>query len=505
MVDTWDSGSHARKGVRVQVPSPAKTIMITTIIISAIYGGVLFTFIHSLLTNHSFTSLRKSFRIAYNTSLTTIFVSSTFNFISFFLNQPLYNEVNENLITISVLSLSILIGFAYSKKYVLPNILIILSITLSTTFSLFGIHQQKFFNIISLSQIAYIPTILSMKIILADTLIGVIRNDERYTKSDVHLKYNYTIALVSIPLLLFLIKFTLPFVIDNTEVKHLIQGIFLSLIIISLFYLRRNLEVYLKSKIEDENRKFLTLYKTAVDEIVIGREVVEKLLPNKKHIRGIEFEKYFKPAVLIGGDFIDIIPLSESKFIAYIADVSGHGISAGIIVSMLKALILKEVVEGYSNLTAVIRNLNSDFNNLISQTGRYSTLFITLIDKNKKKFQYVSCGHIDCLYWSSTLNEFFLLSSTAPILGLLNKIDAYSSDIDFDHNDYIILLSDGLFSITTKDGETFSIENFMNIVSKYINPQIMPNELMFKVSQEIENIIETGHVVDDITMLFLKL
>lgn len=479
--------------------------MIIAIIISTIYGAVLSTFIHSLVISNFFTSLRRTHRIAYNICLITIFISSTSNFISFFLNQPFYTKVSEILIILSALSISLLIGSTYSKKYVLPNILIISSIILSTIFSLSGIYQQKIFNIVSLSQITYIPTILSMKIILTDILIGIIRNDERYLKSDVYLKYNYALALVSTTLLLFLIKLILPFVTYNTEVQHLIQGIFLLLMIILLLYSRRNLAIFIKSKIEDENRRFLSLYKTVVDEIVVGREIVEKLLPNKKHIKGIEFERYFKPAVLVGGDFTDIIPLSESKFIAYVADVSGHGISAGIIVSMLKALVLKEVVGGYSNLTAVVRNLNSDFNNLISETGRYSTLFITLIDKNKKKFQYVSCGHTDCLYWSSTMNEFFLLSSTAPILGLLNKIDAYSSYIDFEHNDYMILLSDGLFSITTKDGEIFSIENFMNIVSKYINPQITPNELMFKVSQEIESIIETGHVVDDITMLFLKL
>ncbi|MEN2998386.1 MAG: SpoIIE family protein phosphatase, partial [Brevinematia bacterium] len=289
------------------------------------------------------------------------------------------------------------------------------------------------------------------------------------------------------------------------SVQFNLQSVVFLIVSAVIFYAKMNYIFFLKKKLQEENEKFSFLYRTVVDEILVGKEIIDKLLPNKKGVKGLEFEKYFKPVVLVGGDFLDVIPLSDSKFIAYVADVSGHGVSAGVIVSMLKALLLKEVVRGYSNLPSVVRNLNSDFNTLVRETGRYATLFITLIDKARKKFSYVSCGHTDCLYWSSRLGEFFFLSSTAPLLGLLNNIDAYSSEIDFNENDYLILISDGIFSITNEGSQVISTEDFVSILNRYISPQIMPNELMFRVSQEIESFMERGQIVDDITMFFIKL
>ncbi|MCX8028869.1 MAG: SpoIIE family protein phosphatase [Brevinematales bacterium] len=456
-----------------------------------------------MIANYFYYEMKRTFKLVYSISISLVFLSATFNFVAFFTDYWGI-QIVDILAILSVISLLILMDVSFKKNYLIHITLSFLSILFVILFTVFGIYSAVIFDGVFLGDLVYILMLVVIFLVIRDIVLGMVNKEENYLKSESHLGYKQLLVGFLALFLMFLLKIIFGFSVRSSW-GFVFHSIVFLIVILTLLYSRMNYVFFLKNKLVEDNNRFLTLYRSVVDEIIVGKEIIDRLLPNKKSVKGLEFDKYFKPAVLVGGDFLDIIPLSESKFISYIADVSGHGVSAGIIVSMLKALLLKEVVEGYSSLTSVVRNLNADFNSLIKDTGRYSTLFITLIDKNRKKFQYVSCGHTDCLYWSSSLNEFFVLSSTAPILGLLSKIDVYSSEIDFNQNDYLILLSDGLFSISDKDGNIFSIDDMMRILYKYISLDIMPNELMFKVSQEVESFMNNGMVIDDISMLFIKL
>ncbi len=463
------------------------------------YGIVFFIFFHSIALNYFYSSLKRNFKIAYSVTTALIFISSTFNFVSFFLNEEYYIQILDLLLISVVFSMFLLMSVAFNKKYVLPNVIVVSCFLATLIFSVLGLYLIPFFDNVTFSKVIYFLLAFSVFLVFYDLVLGVIKKDQNYINSDVYFGWKQTIVGLFVLFFLFVLKFV------YYGFSYNFYGLSFLVIMLSVFYSRANYKFFLKSKLLEENEKFMTLYRTVVDDIIIGKKVIDKLLPNKKTVKGLEFDAYFKPVLLVGGDFFDIIPLSETKFVSYVTDVSGHGVSAGIIVSMMKALISKEVLEKYSDLNFVVKNLNADFNNLVRDTGRYATLFMVFIDKTKKKFSYVSCGHTECIYWSSKVNQFFLLSSTAPVLGLFNRIDVYSSDVDFDENDFLILLSDGVFSITGKDGNSISYDSFINVLSKYISTNISPSELYINVYQEIGNFIEFGQVVDDITIVFIKL
>jgi len=420
--------------------------------------------------------------------------------VSFFINESIYTIVIDILLWLSVFAIVLLVKVAFKEELRFEILGLGVGIFVFSILELLRVVDYVIFDGVKIFSMICFFILLVLLSVEYKILKGVMSKNPNYISSDVYFGYRHMILGIGILLVVFIFK--IFEVIGNSFVFY---SIVFMVLILTIMYSRMNYTFFLRNKLIEENEKFMSLYKTVVDEIIVGKEIIDKLLPNRKSLNSLHFDKYFKPAVLVGGDFIDIIPLSDSKFIAYITDVAGHGVSAGIIVSMMKALLLKDVVEGYYDLPSLVKRLNSDFNALVKDTGRYATLFIVLIDKSKKKFNYVSCGHIECIYWSSRLNEFFLLSSTAPILGLFNKIDAFSSEIDFEDNDYLLLISDGVFSIIDRDGKTLSYDDFIKILSRNISSEIMPNELMFKVSQEIENLMEGGQVMDDITMFFIKL
>lgn len=470
------------------------------VITSITYGITLFSFIHSMVSNYFYTQLRLDFKRTFSVALFLIFISSSFNFVSFFINESIYTIVIDILLWLSVFAIVLLVKVAFKEELRFEILGLGVGIFVFSILELLRVVDYVIFDGVKIFSMICFFILLILLSVGYKILKGVRSKNPNYISSDVYFGYRHMILGIGILSVVFIFK--IFEVIGNSFVFY---SIVFMVLILTIMYSRMNYTFFLRNKLIEENEKFMSLYKTVVDEIIVGKEIIDRLLPNRKSLNSLHFDKYFKPAVLVGGDFIDIIPLSDSKFIAYITDVAGHGVSAGIIVSMMKALLLKDVVEGYYDLPSLVKRLNSDFNTLVKDTGRYATLFIVLIDKSKKKFNYVSCGHIECIYWSSRLNEFFLLSSTAPILGLFNKIDAFSSEIDFEDNDYLLLISDGVFSIIDRDGKTLSYDDFIKILSRNISSEIMPNELMFKVSQEIENLMEGGQVMDDITMFFIKL
>lgn len=453
-----------------------------------------------MASNYFYTQLRLDFRRTFSVALFLIFISSSFNFVSFFINESIYTIVIDILLWLSVFAIVLLVKVAFKEELRFEILGLGVGIFVFSILELLRVVDYVIFDGVKIFSMICFFILLILLSVGYKILKGVRSKNPNYISSDVYFGYRHMILGIGILSVVFIFK--IFEVIGNSFVFY---SIVFMVLILTIMYSRMNYTFFLRNKLIEENEKFMSLYKTVVDEIIVGKEIIDRLLPNRKSLNSLHFDKYFKPAVLVGGDFIDIIPLSDSKFIAYITDVAGHGVSAGIIVSMMKALLLKDVVEGYYDLPSLVKRLNSDFNTLVKDTGRYATLFIVLIDKSKKKFNYVSCGHIECIYWSSRLNEFFLLSSTAPILGLFNKIDAFSSEIDFEDNDYLLLISDGVFSIIDRDGKTLSYDDFIKILSRNISSEIMPNELMFKVSQEIENLMEGGQVMDDITMFFIKL
>lgn len=485
---SWRTGSS---------PVPGTCYMehiFNTVLISISYGVLLFAFVYSIVSNYFYSTIRKDFLLLFLLVGSIVFVLSTLNLILFLTNVTFNLWITDLTITVVLLFMIKIFKIAFSKNFFISELILIGFAVLVIVHKFIFVEHSVFFDLIPLF------VILSMGIILFDMVKGIANKDQSYLNSELFFDYRHSLIGIIIVIILFVFKITFA----KESSSFVFSNVILLVIFLSLFFSKMKFVFILRDKLVEENQKFETLYRTMVDEMLVGKDIIDKLLPKKKNVKGLNFEIYFKPAILVGGDFVDIFKILENKYVAYVADISGHGVAAGIVVSMLKALILKEFAQSNS-VSSTVRVVNEDFNLLIKDTGRYATMFIVLIDKEKKVFEYVSCGHIDCLYWNSKINEFFFLSSTAPILGLLNKVDVYSSKINFDDNDYLILFSDGLFSVVDGEHRYFSQEDFVTILKKYINPHIEPNELMFDIVQELEEVYAKGHVLDDISMLIIKL
>jgi sigma-B regulation protein RsbU (phosphoserine phosphatase) len=171
----------------------------------------------------------------------------------------------------------------------------------------------------------------------------------------------------------------------------------------------------------------------------IQQMIIPKVLP---HVPGYEIVADAFPCTGIGGDFYDMFPLKENLFAVVIADVSGKGIPAALLVSTLHAS-LHAYIQTDINLNTLVSKLNSTvYQN--SPPESFITFFIMLLDTDTHEITYMNAGHNPPLHIQSNgavINE---LNAEMIPLGMLGRTNGTVRTLHFEPGDEIILYTDGI-------------------------------------------------------------
>src|SRR5436190_6196923 len=128
-------------------------------------------------------------------------------------------------------------------------------------------------------------------------------------------------------------------------------------------------------------------------EIEIAATIQRNLLPKEgPKFRGVSFSAHFEPTASIGGDYYDVFNLDKTRLAVAIGDVSGHGLSTGLVMAMVKAAITTLVEEG-----AEERSLFKRLNELVyrsTERRAFMTLAFTIFDLERGKIRHTNAGHL---------------------------------------------------------------------------------------------------------------
>lgn len=212
----------------------------------------------------------------------------------------------------------------------------------------------------------------------------------------------------------------------------------------------------------------------------------------------LKFSTIYKPIDDIGGDFYDFILRREGDIGVLMSDVSGHGIPAALITSMLKMICtFKRRYSDTPNL--FLKELNQVLVNKIE--GNFITAFYGFFNLLEKTFTYSNAGHSNPFLYKSSEDKVIELVSKGPILGVIESIKDYEMHtISISKGDKILLYTDGLI----EGINTSSIygKDFLNkALAKYKNEDI--NDCVKNIySDFLEQQDESSHSIhDDVTIL----
>jgi serine phosphatase RsbU (regulator of sigma subunit) len=189
-------------------------------------------------------------------------------------------------------------------------------------------------------------------------------------------------------------------------------------------------------------------------ELQIARNLQESLLPaDLPSSETVDFATLFEPSAAIGGDYFDILRLDEDRLVVVIADVSGHGLSTGLRMAMLKAALVilveerKEPVEIFRRLSSMVK-AEGDRRLFVTST-------IAVIDFRRGEMELTNAGHPPTYLLRDGEVEEILLQGNP--LGALGE-DYGHRRVTLESGDVVVWLSDGLIEATDGRGEPFGYE-----------------------------------------------
>ncbi len=240
------------------------------------------------------------------------------------------------------------------------------------------------------------------------------------------------------------------------------------------------------------------------NEISIASEVQNQLFPrNLPHVEGVEVEAICRAARTVSGDYYDYIQLGPTHVAFAIADISGKGISAALLMASLQAALRSQLLTpgGESISTAeLVARLNK---HLVINTGddRFATFFVAIYDTASRTLRYTNAGHLPgfCLSEGRTI----YLHKGGIVLGVVEDYEFEEEKIDVPPDAVLIGYSDGLIEPENAYGEQFGIPRLEAAAQRlrHASPRKIAESLMIAT----EEWSGSPEQADDMTIVVAKL
>jgi sigma-B regulation protein RsbU (phosphoserine phosphatase) len=238
------------------------------------------------------------------------------------------------------------------------------------------------------------------------------------------------------------------------------------------------------------------------EEMALARIIQNRLLPKKMpKFNRVIVDGLNVPSKHVGGDYFDIIKISDSLIGVTIADVSGKGMPASLLMSNLQASLHSLIYEKYDLDHLVGRINNVIFNN--TDTEKYITFFYGQLDLNTLELSFVNAGH-NPPYLIHKNKEIDELSDGGIILGMMPNMPYKIGSCKLQHGDTLLMYTDGVTETMTKDDEEYEeqrLKKFMDANCSTLSPEQINQALI----QELTDFANGAQQSDDITILTLKI
>jgi serine phosphatase RsbU (regulator of sigma subunit) len=246
--------------------------------------------------------------------------------------------------------------------------------------------------------------------------------------------------------------------------------------------------------------KTLEEQKRSEAELSLAQETQESLLPRSlPHFENFNIHAFNSPTRYVGGDFYDFLQLSSGEWAGVLADVSGKGISAALLSSMVLGALNMELRSGTQPPEALNR-----INRLLREKSlpfQYVTLFLFLVNPDGVG-QFISAAHNVAFLFRSATGKIECLIPDAFALGMFDVADYQSRPLHLDRGDILVVYSDGLTDAENPQDEMFGEQRLLKIIheSAPLGSRVLEETLLKAIKTFTQDTPQT----DDITLLVIE-
>jgi sigma-B regulation protein RsbU (phosphoserine phosphatase) len=233
-------------------------------------------------------------------------------------------------------------------------------------------------------------------------------------------------------------------------------------------------------------------------EIDIARGIQQALLPRNFPdnpnfaVTGINF-----PCLAVGGDYFDVFPLSDGRTAFLIADVSGKGLGAAIVTTMLQGA-LSAMTLG-TDPACVFNHVNR-FLCDHSEVGRYATIFFGILDPDGH-LEFINAGHPSPFLIRRGVADEAFTEGSYPV-GLVPEAQYTAACLKLEPGDTLVLFSDGVTEAMDPDEQLFGVPRLKQVLTGQMECPL--EQLQKCVLESVENFARGAHQADDLTLLIVR-
>lgn len=240
------------------------------------------------------------------------------------------------------------------------------------------------------------------------------------------------------------------------------------------------------------------------NELKIAREIQNALLPIKiAQPCNYSISAINKPALHIGGDYFDIIKLTDNKYAIVIADVSGKGTPAALLMSSIQSSVRSYIK--IFNEDIDIAYVTKKINELIydnTTPEKFITFFWGILDSEKNIFRYVNAGHNYPMLFRKNGNLEYLEKGGMIIGVFLDDVEYESGEVHVDVDDVLVFYTDGINEAKNSENDEYEMKRFINVIKNNIG--LTSDKITEKILEDVDKFSSGEIQYDDQTLIIIK-
>ncbi len=237
-------------------------------------------------------------------------------------------------------------------------------------------------------------------------------------------------------------------------------------------------------------------------ELELSQVIQRGLLPQQvPAIDGINIAAFSRPAQIVGGDYFDFVDFKDGQHGFVLADVSGHGVSAGMLISSLQTAFQTLVSESNSPLDVLERINRLYIHNIKFVT--FVTIFFAKLDPQTRTLVYANAGHNSVYLYRAATGEEIWLRPTGPAIGLVEHFAVHMDSVQLNQGDILLLYTDGITEAEDPQGVMWGEDAMAEIVKQNMNSSA--EQLIQKILQALKSHTDGSPLADDVTLLIYRM
>ncbi|UCD63394.1 MAG: SpoIIE family protein phosphatase [Candidatus Zixiibacteriota bacterium] len=246
-------------------------------------------------------------------------------------------------------------------------------------------------------------------------------------------------------------------------------------------------------------------------EIEVASEIQKTLLPRKlPEVPHLEIDALYRAASVIGGDLYDIFKISEERYCLAVADVSGKGVPASLVMSILRTVLQIQAAEETS-----AKKLLTRVDGYLSQnipTGMFITIFLVIYDAETSRISLVSAGHTPMLFYDASKKAVDKVNPKGLPLGVpLAEGRSFEESLEelvvkLNHEDMFLLFTDGITEARGRDNSQFGMERLTAFFESYLNEHAAEpvSNLSEALVNQLDDFTGFAKAADDVTFVVAR-